>query len=174
MFLETLLVNLQNLSEMEDILGLINELSTNYSVDPNLVKAICRKESNWISWRTRYEEAWKYFYFPLKYSQKLGITFKSESNLQATSFGFMQVMGAVARELGFDDYLTKLSLPDIGLLFGVKKLAQLHTTHDDIRDVISAYNAGTPTKLAGKYVNEDYVVDVMNNYSLYKANPNVY
>ena len=80
----------------------------------------------------------------------------------------MQVMGTVARELGFDGSLPELCLPHIGVMFGALKLKQLIDRHKDIRLAIAAYNAGTPRFRAdGKLVNQAYVDSVISLWDKY-------
>ena len=157
---------------MDNVVEIIQRYSKLFIADEILVQAIIKKETNWVPCRTRYEPGWRYFYNPAKYAQHLFITIDTEKVLQAQSWGLMQIMGSVARELGFDDYMPKLIEPENGLMFGIKKLSQLSFKYDDIRDVISAYNAGEPKKIGGlRYINQEYVDDVMNNYAIYKQKP---
>lgn len=131
-----------------------------YGIDPFLAQAIAQIESNLDPWKMRYEEKWMYFYLPAQYSKNLGISVLTERTLQQFSYGLMQVMGSVARELGFDRELIKLCDPEIGAQYGCMKLSDLKKKYSDELDLISAYNAGTPLKLNGKYRNEDYVKKV--------------
>lgn len=77
------------------------------------------------------------------------ITEKTERIHQATSWGLMQVMGAVARELGFDGPMPQLCDPHYGIKYGAKKLSQLLTKHGPAPLALSAYNAGSPNSKAG-------------------------
>lgn len=145
-----------------EIVALIKKHSSINVVDPVLVAAICMQESGFEPWRSRYEPTWEYFYMPINYSRLLGITTETEVQAQKTSFGLMQLMGCVARELGYDDYLNKLASPDLGIMFGCKKLYTLEKKYDDVTDVISAYNAGSPSKnIEGIYKNQSYVDGVL-------------
>ncbi len=85
---------------------------------------------------------------------------------QQASWGLMQVMGAVAREMGFTrKYLTQLTDPEDSLEYGCRKLLQLRGRFEKahgIEGVIAAYNAGSPRRDAvGNFVNIDYVRKVM-------------
>ncbi len=85
---------------------------------------------------------------------------------QQASWGLLQVMGAVARELGYTrKYLTQLTDPEDSLEYGCRKLLQLkgryHQGHG-WEGVIAAYNAGSPRRTtAGQFVNQGYVDKVM-------------
>jgi hypothetical protein len=82
---------------------------------------------------------------------------KSEWINQRTSFGPLQVMGAVARELGFIGNLNNLLYKD-GIFYGAKHFANLFDRFFDehnISGVVSAYNCGRPDpSLNQVYVNK--------------------
>lgn len=85
---------------------------------------------------------------------------------QQASWGLMQVMGAVARELGFNrKYLTQLTDPEDSLEYGCRKLLQLKGRYFEAHGwagVIAAYNAGSPrANTAGRFENQSYVDKVL-------------
>jgi len=160
----------------DDLLALVDRYSAQFSLDKNLVKAICKTESGWISYRTKYEKNWNYLYLPLRYSQALGIDLATECMMQSCSWGLMQIMGSVAREQGLDDYIPKLCLPEVGLLYGCKKLAILSNKFKNMSDTVSAYNQGGAYRVSdskSEYKNQAYVATVLSNYALYKNNDHV-
>lgn len=63
---------------------------------------------------------------------------------QQASWGLMQIMGAVAREMGFrDPYLPMLCHPVQNLTYGCLKLAtDLKWARGDIRSALASYNGG--------------------------------
>lgn len=71
---------------------------------------------------------------------------------QQASWGLMQIMGAVARELGLHGSLTLLIDPEINLQYGCAHLFHLHmryySTHG-WRGVLAAYNTGQPQNASG-------------------------
>lgn len=79
---------------------------------------------------------------------------------QKTSWGPMQVMGAVAREMGFNGYFPELCSP-LGLYYACKhlrRLADRFLASHGWDGVAAAYNAGSPRKGAdGRWVNQGYV-----------------
>jgi len=155
-----------------EALDLINKISSNFLVSPDLVCGIVGIESGWNTYKTRFEPGWKYFDYPINHSTKLGITFDTERNCQMTSWGYMQVMGGVARELGFDDYLVRLCEPQYGIYYGIKKLAKLHLIYKSISDIISAYNQGSPRKNPeGAYENQNYVNKVLIEMTKFRQGP---
>lgn len=104
---------------------------------------------------------------PPEFKGILGVsTPEHEWTRQRTSYGPMQVMGAVARELGFTKDLEELNGPP-GLLYGVKHLKNLRDrfmAKHTIEGVISAYNCGQPKP----DTNPDYVHKVKDFASWYR------
>lgn len=139
-------------------IDIVPEIATEVGVDPHLAQAITLVESSGVQWVCRFEPAWKYFCEVEKNALALGISFETERNHQATSWGLMQVMGSVAREFQFTGHLTMLCVPEIGARLGCKKLLSLVRRYNDENDVIASYNAGSPKRGSdGKYVNQAYV-----------------
>tara|TARA_R110000796_G_C14562598_1_gene435005 strand:- start:2812 stop:3297 length:486 start_codon:yes stop_codon:yes gene_type:complete len=131
-------------------------------IKPELLYAIAMVESSLNPVATRYEPRWKYFYKVEEYAKKAHITEETERVLQSMSWGLMQVMGSVIRELGYEDNLVTALLPIVNIGLGHKKLTQLWNKYGNINDVISAYNQGSPRKsLDGTYRNQRYVSKVL-------------
>lgn len=131
-----------------------------HGLDWELVGAICFTESGGDHLAVRFEPGWKYHFHARQYADGLGITGETEEVLQSTSWGLMQVMGTVARELGFREMLTALTDPDLSLKYGCMKLAQLKNRYSTLREVIASYNAGSPVYKkdgGGMLINERYV-----------------
>lgn len=133
-----------------------------YHLNPLLVASVVEVESSGDPLAIRYEPAWKYFVTPAIFALKNDITEDTERILQSCSFGLMQVMGGVARELGFIGQLPKLFEPDVGLNLGCRKLSLLSQKYKRLEEVLASYNAGTPRLMAnGKFVNQAYVDKVL-------------
>lgn len=137
-------------------------------LDADLVRAIVNKESSWNQWAMRFEPvvyaSGKYLLTPDKYASRLLISIETEKVAQSCSWGPMQVMGFLARELGFFGELTKLTMPDFGIKYGCQQLKRLSQRYGEESDVISAYNQGNARKTAGgMYENQKYVDDVHSN-----------
>jgi len=128
---------------------IINEMGRKYNVEPALIKAIIKTESNWDVNASRYE------------------VHKTDS-----SWGLMQLMLATARNvLGIKDLTTTQVInPRINIEAGTKLMAENLNRWGNMRDAIAAYNAGSP-RLGkdGKYVNAAYVDKVTKNYTIYKT-----
>lgn len=85
---------------------------------------------------------------------------------QKTSWGLMQIMGAVARELGFKGWFPELCQIDKGIEYGCRHLHNLTRFKGRYgwEGVIAAYNAGTPRrKPGGWFENQEYVNKVMSH-----------
>jgi hypothetical protein len=144
----------------KEVIELTRRLALQEGIDPDLAVAICGQESNYVTGRVRYEKNWSYLINVGKYAQLLGITIDSETQLQKFSYNGMQVMGSVARELGFNSHLVELVYPELGLLYGCKKLKQLSKKYLYLDDLISSYNGGSPVKIGSDYRNQRYVTEV--------------
>lgn len=150
----------------DDLKKLIIDLAKAQGVDPFLCLAIAGRESEYVNSKCRFEKNWSYLVMPEKYARALGITKDTETLLQSCSFTSMQIMGSVARELGFQGYLTDLNFPEIGLPFAIKKLRLLTKKFFTLEDAISSYNQGGPYKDAkGVYLNQPYVDNVKERLS---------
>lgn len=151
----------------QEIIDAINQKADEFKFDRNLIQAIVWQESSGNPKATRYEALYKWIYFPEKFAHDLGISVSAETMDQKTSFGLMQVMGAVARELDFKEELSKLCVPDIGLYYGCLKLRSLfQRTGYSESDAISSYNQGARRKTnGGMYMNQSYVDGVYEKYN---------
>lgn len=151
-----------NLSEFDHI---IDEKSKRFDVDTALIKAIITVESGGNPWAARYEPGWKYLFKADQYAKQLRISLHTEIALQSCSFGLMQTMGSVARELGFKEEIQKLCIPEYSIHYGTMKLRSLIDKYPEHMDVVASYNAGSPRKdVNGVYSNQTYVDLVFSQY----------
>jgi soluble lytic murein transglycosylase-like protein len=138
-------------------------------IEPEIVMAIATVESGLDPNTVRYEPNWRYHFQCSRFAKKLNITKETEETLQSISWGLMQVMGTVARELGFTKHLTELTNPVNNVLIALRKLEDLYRIHDSTSHVISAYNQGWPYKTAyNEFVNQAYVDKVLEAYKSLK------
>lgn len=141
-----------------DYIESIQKSAETFRIDINLIKAIAKIESGGNPFKVRFEPKWRYLFSPRTFADKLYLTVETETLLQSCSWGLLQCMGSVARELGFQSDLTMLTQAEIGLFYGCKKLRQLFDKYGDETDVISSYNQGSPRKTpGGQYENMLYV-----------------
>lgn len=119
-----------------------------YGVDPKVLIALCHQESRGNPWATRYEpNSGKYVNstYPLV-AAKIMITGETERLAQMHSWGIAQVMGWVARGLGFQAHLTQLLDPDICISLQAELFSHMQKEWPNLNDAISAYNQGHPKK----------------------------
>ncbi len=142
-------------------------------LDPALVQAICHVESGWDTYAMRYEPQFEARYLTgLDFRRVSPCSRDTERKGRAMSWGLMQVMGQVARELGFDGpYLSALCDPALGLRYGCLHLRRKMDKYGSqgIEAVISAYNAGQPVRRPdGTWANGIYVRMVLEQLQKYK------
>lgn len=137
----------------------IYRVSRESGINPQLIAAIIWQESRANPFAMRYEPAFFDKYIKDKKLTGFIPSFKlisesTERNARATSFGLMQVMGATAREVGFEaTFLSELCDVQNGIEVGVKVLkAKLAKANDDIMKALLLYNGGG---------NKDYPREVM-------------
>ncbi|HUX29471.1 MAG TPA: lytic transglycosylase domain-containing protein [Thiobacillus sp.] len=159
---------------MNELERLAREAATKHGLDPRLICALCKVESSWIPWAVRHEPNYKWLYGKLE--DGYPGTVDTELAMQRTSWGLLQIMGAVARERGFRGWLTELCDPSVNLEWGCKHLRWMLDHNNayglpDFRikpeDLAAAWNGGTRIVIDGKYKNQSYVdlvVKAMVNY----------
>ncbi len=135
-------------------------------IDVDLMCAIIDVESSGNPWAVRYEPSYPYLKDPAVYSTKNMISLDTEKTLQRMSWGLFQIMGCAARELGFQDNLTKLLIPEVNMIWGIEFFrVRCKARFNKVEDQIAAYNAGTPKKdKNGIYTNGIYVGKVLSAY----------
>lgn len=151
-------------------LNLMLRESKVHGIDVRVIVACAMTESSGNPFVTRYEDHYRWLYEPEKFSKQNGIQLDHEIYLQKTSWGMMQIMGAVARELGYYGPLTRLAEPPVGLSWGSKKLAECLKKYGNLTDAISAYNQGSPRKNEqGEYFNQAHVTRFLSYYNALKT-----
>jgi soluble lytic murein transglycosylase-like protein len=131
-----------------ELVELAKGAASKYGLDPKLVCAVCEQESGWKPWAIRYEPA-----FYKRYTEPMSLS-DTEEHARAISWGLMQTMGEVARELGFrGQYLSELCEPSTGLDFGCKKLARcLSQSSGDVAGALLRYNGGSRKEYADEVI----------------------
>ena len=171
----------------KDLQFYIKSISTIHGLPPSLVAAIVQVESSNNIYAYRVEPHYRYLVNVLTQDPFRGLTpdeIKSEKAPidfgyirkvssrdtewwgQQASWGPMQVMGAVARELGFRGAFPELCGPR-GIEYGCKHLSNLKKRFYDkygLAGVIAAYNAGSPRRtLTGNNLVNQYYVDKVDD-----------
>lgn len=150
----------------DELITLIKAAATRRSLPWELVYAICQIESSLNPAATRHEPHYRWL---VGDNEAMSPTERQD---QMTSWGLMQVMGAVARELGHQGPLSDLLNPPTGLFYGCLHLRRFRAKYDLWPDVIAAYNAGSPRRIAGQigpYVNQSYVDKVLHAWNSLEA-----
>ena len=147
----------------EKINAAIKKYAEQYGIPPGLIKAIIEVESSGNPFAMRYEDHYRWLVEPFS---QFHWHAETEKQAQKTSWGLMQIMGAVARERGFKgSYLSELSKPELGIKFGCKHLKYNYNRYNDWNDAISAFNQGSNRKNEhGEYENQIYVDKVLKNW----------
>lgn len=141
--------------------NLITTVSDKTGIDPKLMASIIWMESGGDNWASRYEPNWHWFLNVDEWAKKTKVTSETERMHQATSWGLMQVMGTVAREMGWNDHLPKLCSKQVNLEIGCQKFKSLVDRFGTTEKAIAAYNAGSPKMTATGFKNQGYVDGVL-------------
>lgn len=159
----------------------IARIATKYAIPPSLLSAIISVESSGDNSAWRSEPVYPYVWdcrqnapfrhlttaevranvAPHGFTASMGST-DTEWAGQRASWGLCQIMGAVARELGFTGHFPNLC-GIAGVEYGAKHLSNLvrrFYTEFGWDGVIAAYNAGSPRIIGNRFVNYAYVSKV--------------
>jgi hypothetical protein len=134
----------------EKIKDIVEKHAESFNLQPNIVKAVIMVESNGDTFAVRFEPNWRWWLNPKYWARRVRVTTRTEAICQQMSWGPMQIMGTVARELGFEQDMPALCQPATGIYYGCKKLSQLLKKYTYIRPALSAYNTGRPNSRKGR------------------------
>ena len=161
----------------------IVEYATTHGLRPELIEALVMTESSGVAWAWNPEPKYRWMWDvranrPFRGLLAEEIAAKRPPSdfpclagdpdqewwAQQASWGLMQIMGAVARELGFKGpYLTALCEPAVNLNLGCLKLAQLMVWSDGHETrALAAYNGGKFGNEVPPYRNQAYASKVFN------------
>lgn len=142
-----------------DWIDMITLESRQADLPPEMILAIIEAESDGNPYAATYHA--NYSWINMQTKRPADCHPNTESVHQRMAWGLMQIMGATARDIGFERWLTELTIPVVNIAIGMKYLAGLSERYLEshgIDGVIAAYNAGSPKKTAdGKYRNQAYV-----------------
>lgn len=146
--------------------GAIKYASQVFHVEQAIIKAIISAESGGCPHAIRYEPGLK----RAKWYKRLLTQKEMLTNYSFSSVGLMQQLYGMAKYHGFKGHVTELNYPRTSVYYGTKHLSYLLKKYPDIKDAISAYNAGRPLKKKdGTYWNPgNYVEKVHKKYLYYK------
>ena len=142
----------------------IKAAAEKHGIDPTIVYGVVQQESTGNSIACRFEKNYKWLYKPGSVKPR-SCSLDTEVASQKMSWGLMQVMGAVYRELGYKDWLSKvLTLPELQLDYGCKFLKKKIDKYG-LHEGILCYNSGSPLfNDDGSYKNQ-YYLDKVLHYS---------
>lgn len=145
---------------------MLESAATRYNLDSNYIIAIAINESSCNQLAVRYEPLYRWIYKPEFFCALNNTTWETEVHLQKMSFGVMQIMGAVARELGHNGNMLELAHnPAVAIEYSIRHFLSFYERYKNYEDAIASYNAGSPKKdKEGKYINQKYVDKVLFTY----------
>lgn len=142
----------------------IQSVSETERVPAKILAAIVQTESSGNRFAVRFEPGYKYLYGTKENAIDNRVTEATETVMQMTSWGYCQIMGAVARELGLKGPIFQLLEPEVNLRYCAALLKRLARKYSQRNDIIAAYNAGSAIRsMDGRYKNQAYV-DRVNGY----------
>jgi len=148
----------------------IEDASDASGIPENVIAAIALTESAGDRYACRFEKDYKWVFEVKKSASQARITETTEMMLQMSSFGYMQLMGAVAREFGLNGSILQLLEPALNFKYACLLLKRLAKKYKDKADIFAAYNAGSAIKtIQGKYKNQEYVDKVLDNLAAIEA-----
>lgn len=164
------------ITESRLLMELIISLAAGIGIPPEAVLAIIEVESDGNPYATAYNQ--NYSWVNMQAKRPANCSANTESVHQRTAWGLMQVMGATARQAGFEGWLPELVDPEVNMRTAIAYLAQLRRKHFEthgIDGVIAAYNRGAPRKSPdGNFVNQGYVDRVKALMPKYEAIVKIY
>jgi soluble lytic murein transglycosylase-like protein len=107
-------------------------------LDPALICAIIEQESDFNPWAIRFEPA-----FLDRYVRPLGLSNITEAHSRSFSWGLMQIMGEVARELGYSGCMGQLLEPETNIFWGMRHFrTKLSRAGNETKRALLAWNGG--------------------------------
>lgn len=145
----------------------VEEIILDHGLPLDMVRTLIQIESSWNQWAWNPEPRWRWFWNVRDRRPFRAITSMERDSqkppddfpmlagdrdqewwAQQASWGLMQIMGAVARESGFDGkYLPEILDPEENVVLGCRYLDKLKRRHHEEfgwRGVLMAYNTGSP------------------------------
>lgn len=148
---------------------LIRAAARESRVSPLLVGALILRVSGGAFWRSELRPTFPAgrIILPELHARRLGTSVRMEVLAQMHTYGHLQLVGAVARWLGFEGHLAQLSLPESGLTWGCRYLAWLLGKLER-EEAIAAFGvAGEPLVRSAadpeRLVNQAFVTDVLRS-----------
>jgi hypothetical protein len=112
---------------------LIQASSKKFGLDFVLVNALIATESGFNPLVIRYEPDYKYLFEIEKCRKLIGCTLETMVNMQKTSWGLCQIMGANFYEMGGKNWATKLLDPEVNIV--ISREADGIVSYTDIHNI---------------------------------------
>ncbi len=136
---------------------LIAAAAREHGLAPEVLAGLVAQESRGEAWATRPEPLYRWLFGDDAVEARrlrmprLRRLVALDLYEQRISYGLCQVMGAVARELGWSGWLTELCRPEVGLAYGARHLANLvKAAGGDLARGLLRYNGGGDPGYPGK------------------------
>ena len=144
-----------------ELIQLARDTAKAHNLFPEIVCAIAEQESSWAPFAMRYEPAF-YEHYIMPLVNKGEVKRETEARARAVSWGLGQVMGQLARELGFKGkFLSELCDPLVGLEYLCRALNQkLGFASGNMEKALLFYNGGG---------NPNYPTEVLARVEKYKS-----
>ncbi len=142
--------------------------SIKYHLDPLLITAIIKTESDFNPLAQRYEAAYPYLYSVRELAEIVGCSKDTMTAAQKTSYGLMQLMGALCYEkFGFRNWPSRLFDVKINLSFGCRYVRSIiDRGYEKPDEIYACYNAGSVRRIDNNtLVNQSNVNRFMVNYN---------
>lgn len=143
----------------DEMIAIARMIAAAHKLPPEIVCGQIQRESDWEPYAMRYEPAFLSKYVaPLYTAGKITAT---EAYTRSMSWGLGQVLGQVARELGFTrTYFGELSDPSVGIEYQCRKLDKcLVRAGGDMSKALEMYNGGSNLNYAQEVIefSKEYV-----------------
>lgn len=139
-----------------EMIELARSIAVTFGLESELVCAICEQESSWNPLAVRFEPGFKAMYV----DRIPGLTAEERVD-RSTSWGLLQLMGQVARELGFMGQLDGLLVPEVGLAWGCRHLeGRIKHADGNMEKALLLWNGGG---------NKGYPAQVLARMDNYKS-----
>lgn len=125
------------ISQLE-LVALAKQAAGAANLDTAVICGICERESSWQPWTIRYEQT-----FYEMYVVPLNLADATEARARSFSWGLMQTMGQVAREVGYKGPLVGLCDPETSLQWGCKVFVRkLQHADGVVASALQLWNGG--------------------------------
>jgi hypothetical protein len=133
-----------------ELISLAKSIAEKEACEPAIVCGIVEQESAWNTWAIRYEPKFFAKYVAPLYTQGK-ITSATEAWARGFSWGPMQLMGEVAREIGYSGPLPQLCEFSTGVTWGCRLWKKkLSIAKGDIPHALLIWNGGSNKEYPGQ------------------------